>query len=378
MSISAAQNADLQLISSKLTSHEISISIVAGTELSPPDRKGWMQIQEENSKLQNPFFRLEFTEALAHVRPSVKVAILKRGFTPIAYWPYQENIPGIATPVGEKIGCMHGVICREGAEIDGGVLARLCGLKAWRFDHLLTSQQIFTPYIYEKQESSYMDLSEGFEAYCANRKKKGHSNRALAELGRKCRRMEREIGPLRLEMDCKDPAALELLVKWKTRQMRMTGRRDLFVQSPWVIPLVENTLRMDGDDFRGMMSVLYLKEEPIAIHYGLRSFDHLHGIFFAFNRKYSHHSPGMALVLQLVKQAHDHGINRIDMGKGEERYKQMWKSGGTLVSVGAWESKMFPKALGRPAHKVKRAISRSWIGEPLKRTVGQFQRFSDS
>ena len=378
MSSPSPSLSDLQIVSGKAPADEMTISIVQGTELSPVDRKAWTEMQEGNPDLKNPFFRLEFIEALARVRPTVKIAILKRGFTPIAYWPYQENTPGIATPVGEKIGCMHGVICRKGAEIDGGALARLCGLNAWRFDHLLGSQGIFTPYYYDQQESPYMDLSEGFEAYCAERKAKGHSNRVLSELGRKCRRMEREIGPLRFELASRDPANLELLVKWKKRQMKETGRRDLFIQSPWVLPLVENTIKMENIAFSGLMSVLYLKEEPIAIHYGFRSFDYLHGIFFAFNREYSRYSPGMALVLQLVKQAHGCGINRIDMGKADERYKQMWKSDATPISVGAFESRLWPTVMGRPLYKAKRAVSRSWIGEPIKRVVAQLQRVSDA
>ena len=160
--------------------------------------------------------------------------------------------------------------------------------------------------------------------------------------------------------------------------MKETGRRDLFIQSPWVLPLVENTIKMENIAFSGLMSVLYLKEEPIAIHYGFRSFDYLHGIFFAFNREYSRYSPGMALVLQLVKQAHGCGINRIDMGKGDERYKQMWKSDATPISVGAFESRLWPTVMGRPLYKAKRAVSRSWIGEPIKRVVAQLQRVSDA
>ncbi len=354
---------------------EIDVTVFEMQNLPGKERDAWRRIQESNPELINPFFRVEFSEDLAKVRPNVMVAVLKVGDTTIGFWPYQEIKPGIAIPVGEKIGCMHGIICSPDLKIKGASLAKRCGLKSWKFDHLLASQNIFSEGYFETLESPFMDLGDGYVNYIQNLKDNGHSGRKFLELGRKSRKLAKDHGAIRFEIDCDDDFALECLIQWKRDQMDRTKRVDLFVQSPWIESLIKYSMRRKSDAFRGVMSVLYLNDDPISVHFGFRSNGYLHGIFFAYDQQYTKYSPGMLLVLNLAQHANDIGITRIDMGKGAEGYKNFWKSDSTTIAVGRYETNPILSFFSPRAYQLKRKISVSKFGPRAKMLLGSVQRF---
>jgi len=347
------------------------------TELSPTQRKRWIEIQEANPDLQNPYFRIEFAESVARLHPGGEVAVWYRGDDPIAFYPYQRKENSVASPVGDQIGCFHGVVCARESNFDVGLLIHHPGFRSIRFDHLLASQPWFSPWHYEVLDSPYIDLQGGFDAYRERRKAKGHSNRAFAELGRKARRLQEEKGPVQLLSDCRDVSVLDTLVGWKQQQMALTGRRDLFSQAPWVLSFLRESLEKKDPAFRGMLSALTVDGAVVAAHFALRSRDRLHGLFFGFDRKYAAHSPGMILVLKMVQELETEGIVRIHMGKGDERYKQMWKSGSHSVAVGGYERKRINALLRPRLYRARRWVSTSQLGPFAKEVRGRSLRFKD-
>tara|TARA_R110000850_G_scaffold142269_6_gene264332 strand:+ start:1788 stop:2876 length:1089 start_codon:yes stop_codon:yes gene_type:complete len=355
----------------------MSISQTSVSDLSLEDRSAWRTIQEGNSELHSPFFCIEYIEEVARLCPNVRVAILRKGGKPVAFWPIDKIRPGVARPVGGKIGCMQGVICGANTRWNGDALARVAGLKTWHFDHLLASQKIFNSSYFRTLDSPYLDLSEGFDAYREKRLQQGHSNQAIAEAQRKRRKMGREVGPIRFEADCQDVDILHQLIEWKRVQMLKTGKRNLFVHSPWIIPFLENSLNRRGDSFRGMMSVLYVADKPVSIHFGLRSKGNLHGLFFGYDQGVAEYSPGMVLIVSLAQNASNLGLTRIDLGKGDEPYKQRLKSDSTSVAIGAFDTQAVHALLRPLAYRLRTKVGRSAIGRPARLANGRLQRIRD-
>ena len=150
-------------------------TVIPASELSPAQVDAWSQIQRDNAELASPYFRPEFTQAVAPVRGDVEVAVLEEGGEMVGFFPYQRWRGGIARPVGGRLSDFQGVVVRTGVAWNAEQLLRSCRLKAWHFDHLLASQEPLRPYHWLVEDSPYVDLSGGFSACIARRGRQGEN-----------------------------------------------------------------------------------------------------------------------------------------------------------------------------------------------------------
>ena len=136
------------------------------------------------------------------------------------------------------------------------------------FDHLLASQGGFAQFHGERTYSSTMDLSHGYEAYVEGRRR---ANRKIVlDNGRKIRKLERDVGPIRFVLHENTPEAFEALQRWKSDQYRSSGAYDVF-RHRWTIDLLTRLCAIQSDDFAGVFSTLYANDQLIAVHFGIRS-----------------------------------------------------------------------------------------------------------
>ncbi len=153
-------------------------------------------------------------------------------------------------------------------------------------------------------------------------------------MARRARKLSREAGPLRHEVDCRDAAALRALMGWKSDQYRRTGRSDRFAR-PWIVGLIEDLFAARGDHFSGRLSVLYAGEAPVAAHFGLRSGELLSHWFPAYDTSFQRCSPGLVQHMRMIEETPPDGITLIDMGKGAKRYKETLKTSDLFVCEGS-------------------------------------------
>src|ERR1700730_19289886 len=88
----------------------------------------WREWQQSNPALMSPYFRPEFTRAVASVRSDVFVAVIEDAE---GFFPFQRDRFGIGRPVGARMSDYHGVITRPGFSYDARQLVDRCGLSAW-------------------------------------------------------------------------------------------------------------------------------------------------------------------------------------------------------------------------------------------------------
>jgi CelD/BcsL family acetyltransferase involved in cellulose biosynthesis len=290
----------------------------------------WSEIQAAEPALASPYFRPEFTQAAAQVRPDVEVALMFDGSEAVGFFPFQRGPLNIGKPVGGKLSDYHGIIALSGTQIDAAELLRACRLAGWDFDHLVTTQLSFEPFASARGESPYLDLSQGYDSYAAQRRAAGSGE--LKEVARKLRKCEREEGAVTFELDSDDESALNLLMQWKSAQLQQNGLTDIFA-FPWTAALLKNIHRNWHDKFSGLLTVLRLHDKPISILFSLRAGPVVHGWIFAYDKELAPYSPGSILLLKMAEAAQQHGISKIDLGKGTERYKLNLASAATPV----WE-----------------------------------------
>ncbi|HEU5160522.1 MAG TPA: GNAT family N-acetyltransferase [Streptosporangiaceae bacterium] len=297
------------------------ITVVRPLDLGDAEVKRWRTLQQTDPLLGNPFLAPEFTQAVGRFRDNVRVAVVSDGPDVVAFFPYERNALGVGHPVGFGLTDVQGIVAAPDLELDAKALLKACGLGVWGFDHLLAHQRMFASYHSITWAEPIMDLSRGFDAYVDEAR--------LKRIRYKERRLGRDVGELRHVFSSADPAELRRLMTLKSAQYNRTGRMDRFSR-PWIVDLV----RHFHETGFGVLSVLYAGDEVVSTHFGLRTDTVMAGWFTAYDTRFAKHSPGLIGLLRLAEACPEHGITRVDMGRGGKQFKDRLKSGEIPIAEG--------------------------------------------
>jgi CelD/BcsL family acetyltransferase involved in cellulose biosynthesis len=340
----------------------VKVTVVPGSELARDQVAQWSAIQQTSPTLASPYFAPEFVQATAATRTDVRVAILDDDAGVVGFFPFQRGRAGVGHPVAGRMSDFQGVVASEAVAWDGPGLVRASGLSAWRFDHLLASQEPLRQFHWAEAPSPYIDISDGFEAYRQQRRAAG--SREIEQILYKARKAERRAGPLRFELHTADDFAFQALLRWKGQQYRSTGQPDL-AAIPWVVRLLDRIRHERGERFSGLMSALYLGDRLAAVHLGMRSLTVLHYWLPAYDPELAASSPGQLFIVELARAAASQGVRRIDLGKGDEPYKTRLMSGSIPVAEGAVDLRPLAGAVGKRWFYLRKWASRSAVRRPL-------------
>jgi CelD/BcsL family acetyltransferase involved in cellulose biosynthesis len=323
----------------------------------------WSELQRASPLYRSPFFRPEFTLAVAAVR-DVRVAVIQDGDEIAGLFPFERGRARSGRPVGKPFSDYHGPVLDAAAAIDPRELVRACGLATWSFDHLPAGLSSYAPHALAEAGSPCMDLSEGHETYLAGRRAGSDVRGAL----RKARKLGREIGPLRLEPASEDPALLDRMVEWKRMQYAETGVRDVLA-GHGSRALLQQVHATRGVEFAGMLSVLYAGDVVAGLQLGLRSGPVWHSWFPVYNPELHRYSPGLVLMLELAAAAPGLGIREIDLGKGDARYKQALATGSVALLEGSVDAHALVALPARAQSSARRLLRRAGVHRAVRRAI---------
>jgi CelD/BcsL family acetyltransferase involved in cellulose biosynthesis len=322
----------------------MNIRVILAEQLTPEQVAAWSDIQRAEPALDSPYFRPEFTQAVAAVRRDVEIGLLEEDGRPVGFFPFQRGPRNIAQPVGGRMSDFQGVVVRRSVAWNPQQLLRGCRLRAWHCDHLVAAQEPFRPYHWKVASSPYLDLSQGWAGYRAEQETR--HKESFRQAIRKMRFAEGEAGPLRVEINAARPAVFRSLVEWKVKQYRRTGVTNV-LGFDWTVGLLERVLAARGEAFCGMLSALYMGDVLVAVLLSMRSFGVVHAWFSAYRPNFASLSPGLILWLKLAEALPDVGVRRVDLGKGPETYKTHLMSGAIEVAEGAVDLRPLAAALRR-------------------------------
>jgi CelD/BcsL family acetyltransferase involved in cellulose biosynthesis len=307
------------------------INVIPAGQLSAECIAAWSNLQRSDPTLCNPFFRPEFTLAVAAERGGVDVAVLENDSEPVGFLPIERSRWRVGRAVGYYINQYQGAIVRGGVRWEPREVVRAAGLRSWRFDHLVSTQTAFVANQFAVADSPYLDLSEGFEHY---RKSRGKSAaKFIAHIAQKDRKAGRELGDVRMEESQADGFALNRLLAWKIDQCRQR-QVQCFLGIDWLVRLHQRLLERPSDDFGGMLFSLYIGGRPAAGFFCLRSGHVLQGSILGYDRELGGYAPGLILLMRLAQIANTLGVTRIDLGKGDAPYKVSFASACDQVTEG--------------------------------------------
>jgi CelD/BcsL family acetyltransferase involved in cellulose biosynthesis len=331
-------------------------------ELGEPEWALW-KTWSGDSSLASPYFAPQFTRIVGEVRSDAGVAVLEEGGHPVGFFSFERRHFGRGRPPGVPISDYQGVVHRPGLDWDAAELVRACGLRVFEFDHFLAAQAPFAPFHRARSESPLIDLSKGFSEYRDELRRRSHG--LVQTVERKMRKLEREVGPLRFELSARDERVLRQLREWKSAQYRATGKRDVF-RLAWVNGIVERILATDESGFAGVLSALWAGDELVAAHFGMRSDRVLHWWFPSYSPRFAPYSPGSLLLWRIIEALDAGPVRCIDLGRGDDPYKERFRNGGVWLAQGWIE---LPSWVSR-ARRASRSLE-AWARQPLPRAIGR-------
>lgn len=309
----------------------VSVKLMSWGEMDRVDRQRWNELRGTQPKMTSPFFSTQFIDAVHRSRGDVDVAVLGNGHQTIGYWA-MHRINGVAKPVGRFLNDAHNVVAAPQIEIDWRWLLKECQVVAFDFHSLVG-------------DASHLEhgMIDGYhQSFAANISRRAgcfvdsmeQSHRTMRKQNQKTRKMARECGPLRFEIDCRDPAVLQTAIAWKRDQYQRTHILDLFGPT-WTRRMLQQMHRLeDNHSCHGMVSALWAGDQLVATHIGMREGKLLHYWFPSYNETFARYSPGTALFKEIAKHACQHGIETIDMGYGAQPYKRKQTDVITTVAHG--------------------------------------------
>ncbi len=129
-----------------------------------------------------------------------------------------------------------------------------------------------------------------------------------------------------MEYDCRRSDLIEYLIRLKGLQYQRTHTFDI-LSVDWIGKLLLELHSYEDRPIRGLLSVLFAGEQPVALHYGLLDGDLLHYWFPVYDDRYAYGSPGTQMFLDIAREAAARGVRAIDMGYSEQAYKYKLTNG---------------------------------------------------
>jgi CelD/BcsL family acetyltransferase involved in cellulose biosynthesis len=298
-------------------------SVVHPADLGSAEQLLWGSFARQSS-LESPFLSWPFVESIGHVRDDARVAIFHDGSRICGFLAFQvgTDLPGsdqTGLPIGATICDAQAVVAHPGWTFDPRGLVEAAGLSRWSFDHLTMQQAAFLPYHHRRHRSPVVDLAAGYDAFVDE--VRTNSKDLMAQVGRRRRKLEREVGPVVCEWQSIDPDGdLPRLAQWKSEQYAREDTWDRF-SVPWIVEALELLARSRDETCTGLLTSVRAGGQLVAAHFGLLGRDRLCWWFPTYNPEFSRYSPGLILLLDVIAEAAKRGVGMVDLGRGEHGYK---------------------------------------------------------
>ena len=209
------------------------------------------------------------------------------------------------------------------------------------------------------------------EGYLSRASRSGKDK--ISEARRLSRKAERENGSVRFVAEAAEVTLLNTVIELKRRQSLTTGARDYFADVQHV-DLLHRLFGARTTDFGGMLSAVYAGPHLLAAHFGLRAGPVLHWWFPVYNPEFARLSPGWLLLRAVIDAARDLGLERIDLGRGEDEYKRRAMTGYQVVCQGVVIRNPLRHRAALAQRKVLAAAKSSRVAPALRGAVRYTRR----
>ncbi|MCP5023866.1 MAG: GNAT family N-acetyltransferase [bacterium] len=331
------------------------VRLSKSSPLAPGLAAAWsreLSLQAQRGECSGPFLGPEVANALGRSCDDVAVLVGYDDGQPKRFLAMHVAASGRARALGGRFCDQSGPTGSMTSELLESMLKQVA-LKSWRYGRNPLVHGLASQHIWSRSVSHIVEIGEGLDDL--RRRRRADGSRFVDQLLRKERKLEREVGPLRFEFAHGEQAALDKLLEWKSAQRQQTGSVDVFRQG-WARAALEN-LHASGNG--GKLNVLWAGDQLVAMHFGLADQRTLHWWIPTYDRRWATFSPGLILMLHLIRACRERGIQEIDLGHGDERYKASLATLTRGLYSGAVDESGVRCAVGRGKAWVREAVRQS-------------------
>ncbi len=344
------------------------VDVISGREIDDTLWSTWETIQANASpEFHNPYFHPGYISTIGSIRDEVRIGVIEDGGRIVGFFPFELGRWGVARPAGLRLNDYQGVIIESDTEWDPLELMTACGINAWDFDHLVTAQEQFRPHWGQIEESPIIEVDGGFEVY--QERRRGRGVKQYRDTIRRAKRLNQDVGEYRVEILHDDETVMRQMMKWKSDQCIRTGTVDYFSLG-WPMRLIESIEKTERGEFSSLHCALFLDDRLLASHFYMRSFGVWHLWILASDSEFNRYSPGMVLLLEMIKLATASDAKWIDFGKGMEQYKRHFMTRSIPIATGFVERPSITSS-GRRLARASESWARNSVLYPLIRLPGR-------
>lgn len=338
------------------------IRVIGAQDLTDEHRCDWDCIRASRDGYRSSFFAHQFVSSVSCILANVELLVVSRHGKSVGFLPIQRHAAGKARPAAVGINDAHGFLSAPNTSLDVAEILSAAQLSRYLFHASPVDAPGVSQFESGRTKAFLAELHDdplGYEQFLKRR------SSTIARQGQKTRKLARDVGPLRFELDCRDPAMFARLIQLKRAQYQRTHTFDIF-SMPWIPKLLNHMMFKHVGGPRGILSVLYAGSTPVALHYGMLENSILHYWFPVFDANFSYGSPGTELFLRVARAAAERGIRSIDMGYGEQAYKTKLTNVQTEMSFGVMDPNPLRRAWYRGQVALHAKLKQSKLREALK------------
>jgi CelD/BcsL family acetyltransferase involved in cellulose biosynthesis len=337
-------------------------------ELAAPEIGAWRELLTGDA-LSSPYFTPEFNRIAAETYPGVKVALALDGGRLAGIFPFRTGPLGFSRAPAGAMCDFQGLIAAPDARLDMAQIARDAGARVFVYGALPADQARHGFPGETTSACAVVGLEDGYEGWRADR---DAQTGTIKKLDARRRALQRDIGPIRVEIDDASDAAFEILCSWKRAQYRASGYFDIFA-APATRILLDRIRTRRERAFRGVLSCLYAGDRLIAAHFGMQAGPVLHYWFPAYDPALGKYSPGNLLLDELAGAGAAQGWSAIHLGDGDHGYKKEFGSRRIPLIRGALRTRSTAAAAHQAGEWLTRTAEAAPLG-PLSRWPGKAMR----
>lgn len=310
-------------------------SQIIAAELDTALLMQWEQLQSVSPVYGSPYYHPHYSQIIAAARPDVRVLVIEDAGQVTGFLPYHKINRLRADVIGGGLTDYQGPVCSFQNLLPVGELLKAMGVAYMGFNHMPQERSDFSAYAWSHSRSLTLNLEGGFAAYAQRLNDKRDAS-LFKKIETNERKLEKKCGALSFTMNSASKAEFEALLSGKSAQFIRTlgAGHDIFATT-WIREVVHHIFSHNGPDFGGILSSLYAGDKMVAAHFGMRCGKVMHYWFPWYDTDYAEFSPGLILLAFCAREAQAHQIELIDLGRGEQAYKQRFATGFIPLCEGA-------------------------------------------
>ncbi|GJL97446.1 MAG: polysaccharide biosynthesis protein CelD [Hyphobacterium sp.] len=301
------------------------VDAIPANELTREDRARWIAALDR-APFTSPLLHPDFALLVARSRPDVRILITEDSSQRKAFLPIHKRPFGLARPIGSVFSDYHAMIAEPGCAVRTEDLLSGAGLRGYRHFSMVTDAANAANGFHI---GIFADSALGDTASLLQDRKPSRAK----QLRRLERKLERDVGDVRLSFNDPDDDAFKQLLSWKSAQFAATGRHDV-LNVPWARQMLDHLRYSEVGDLENRLVTLRAGQQLVSAEFGPSWNGIFHPWIAAYDADYATYSPGHLLVQRLLASLNDAGLQRYDLGPADAAYKSEFANGEVALSEG--------------------------------------------